>query len=188
MGTEKCPFCGQEIDAGAGRCFFCGSKLDEESVEERLEQLQKQQKTESARKIRYPLVVEVLLIVILICTTLYYAPSIRRRSTRGEGLSESSTVRLKAKVTFTGSRFIISNNDSFDWENVKLEIVSGTIGNGFSLNVPKISAGEAYTVGAKEFVKKDGTNFNPYVMKPQSFWIRCGTSGKENGSYLAGWK
>ena len=189
MGTEKCPFCGQEIDAEATRCFFCGSKLDEESVERRLEQLQRQENLESAKKTRNPIALEVIVVIILICVALFHGtPGRRKYSFSDVGPSDSSTVRLNANVTFTGTRFVISNKDSFDWKNVKLEILSETIGNYFSLRVPKISAGETYTVGAVEFSKKDGIRFNPFTMKPKRFWIRCDTPNRENGSYLAGWK
>lgn len=189
MGTEKCPFCGQEIDAEATRCFFCGSQLDEESVERRLEQLQRQENVEFAQKTRNPVALEVIVVIILICAALFHGtPGRRKYSSSDAAPSDSATVRLNAKVTFTGTRFVISNNDSFDWENVKLEILSESIRNCFSLRVPKISAGETCTVGATEFSKKDGASFNPFTMKPQRFWIRCDTPNRENGSYLAGWK
>jgi len=189
MGTEKCPFCGQEIDVEATRCFFCGSQLDEESIEIRLEQIQIQEKVESAQKTRKPVALEVIVVIILICAALFHgSPSRKKYSSGDAGPSDSSTVRLNAKVTFTGTRFVIYNNDSFDWKNVKLEILSESIENCFSLRVPKISAGETYTAGAAEFSKKDGARFNPFTMEPKRFWIRCDTPNKENGSYLAGWK
>jgi len=189
MGTEKCPFCGQEIDAEATRCFFCGSQLDEESIERRLEQLQRQENVESTHKTSKPVALEVIVVIILICAVLFHGnPGRRKYSSDNAGSSDSSTVRLNANVTFTGARFVISNNDSFDWKNVKLEILSESIEDCFILTVPKISAGETYTVGAAEFSKKDGARFNPFTMKPQRFWIRCDTPNRENGSYLAGWK
>ena len=188
MGTEKCPFCGQEIDAEATRCFFCGSDLNEESVEKRLEKLQGQRYIESVRKVHIPVVLGLLVVIIFVCAVLFHAPPGRKRSLVSKDLSGSSTTRLNANVLFTGAKFLISNKDSFDWENVRLEIVSGTLGSGFSLKIPKISAGETFKVSASEFTKKDGTRFNPYAMKLQRFWIQCETPSSQNASYIAGWK
>ena len=40
------------------------------------------------------------------------------------GGSGSSSVDLSATVRFTGTQFVITNNDTFDWTNVELEINS----------------------------------------------------------------
>ena len=66
MGTEKCPFCGQEIDAEAIRCFFCGAKLDENSVEKRLEQLYIQEDRRFIRGFDNPVAPKVIAVLILI--------------------------------------------------------------------------------------------------------------------------
>ncbi|HUV66298.1 MAG TPA: zinc ribbon domain-containing protein [Sedimentisphaerales bacterium] len=188
MGTEKCPFCGQEIDAGATKCFFCGAKLDEESIERRLEQLHYQEVLRSARKIRGPVVLEVMVVGILLGIVLFHGVPGGKNPSPLEHRSESSTVRLNAKVTFAGARFVISNNDLFDWENIKLEVVSADFGEPFCLTVTRIPAGGTYTVGAAEFRRNDGTRFNPFSTKSERFWIRCDTPERGNGSYLAGWK
>jgi hypothetical protein len=187
MGTEKCPFCGQEIDAAATRCFFCGAELSEESVHKRLEQLHEQD-ARTARRIRSPVIVGIIVIVILMSIVFFYDTSGRKRISVVDNQKQSSTVRLKAKVTYPGARFIISNNDSFDWVNVKLEFVPDSTEDRFSLRVPSISARETYTAAAAEFSKKDGTRFNPYETKPRKFWILCETPTGEGGSYEAGWK
>ena len=187
MGTEKCPFCGQEIDSAATRCFFCGADLNEESVHKRLEQLHIQD-VRVARRIRNPLLIKIVIVLIMVGVVFFYDTSGRKRIPVVDNPYQSSTVRLKAKVTFPGARFIISNNDSFEWKNVKLEIISETTEDRFSLKVPNILAGETYTAAAAEFLKDDGIRFNPYTMKPKKFWILCDTPTRENGSYLAGWE
>ena len=183
MGTEKCPFCGQEIDADATRCFFCGSELDRESVDKRLEQLQKQDS--SRRKVHSPGALVAVVGIILIYAVLFRGTSGVKRPPAVESQSERSTVQLNAKVTLAGARLTISNNDPFDWDSVELEIVSETAGDHFSLMVPKISAGETHTASATEFSGKDGTSFNPYTMKLDRVWVR-GETPSGIGSYLAG--
>jgi hypothetical protein len=192
MGTEKCPFCGQEIDAEATRCFFCGSLLDEESIERRLEQLHHQQDIKLARKVRNPVVLEVLVVVILLGMILFHGTPGKHPSLPDNLLQRplsGSTIHLNAEVTFSGAQFVISNNDPFDWENVRLEAVSTDSAEPFCLTVSQpIRAGDTYTVRTAEFRTKEGIRFNPLSMKLERFWIRCDTPERKNGSYLAGWK
>ena len=186
MGPEKCPFCGQEIDADATRCFFCGSELDRESVDKRLEQLQIQENMR--RKVRSPGALVAVVVIIWICAVLFRGTSSVKPPPTVEGQSEHSTVQLNAKVTFAGGRLSIYNNDPFDWDNVKLEIISKTAGDPFSLIAPKMLAGEKYTVNAAEFSRNDGTSFDPHTMKLHRFWVRGETPDRRNGSYLAAWE
>ncbi len=97
-----------------------------------------------------------------------------------------SYVDLNASVSFTGTQFIITNNDSFDWRNVELEINPGLLKSGYKLKAGLMSAGESYTIGAMQFAKRDGERFNPFAIKPQSMSIFCDTS-KGRGSYSGKW-
>jgi len=85
------------------------------------------------------------------------------------------TVDLNASANFTGEQFVIVNNDSFDWTNIKLEVNSETLKSGYILNADKMISGETYTVGAMQFTKKDGTKLNPFIVKPLNFSIWCDT-------------
>lgn len=94
-----------------------------------------------------------------------------------------SQVNLDASVEFDGAQFTVTNYDSFDWTNVKLE-VNGP--GGYVLNTPKMLAGETYTVGALQFAKSDGTRLNPFTTKVQEISIECDTP-KGHGLYLGKW-
>jgi len=96
-------------------------------------------------------------------------------------------VNLNASVRFTGTQFVITNNDTFNWRNVKLEINPGLLKSGYKLNVALIKAGETYKIGAMQFAKGDGTRFNPFLTKPQSISISCSTP-KGEGFYSGGWE
>lgn len=95
-------------------------------------------------------------------------------------------IDLNASVRFTGTQFVITNNDSFNWTNVELEINAGVLKGGYKLNAGLMNAGETYTVGAMQFAKGDGTRFNPLMTKPQSITISCDTPEGE-GFYNGKW-
>ena len=188
MGPEKCPFCEQEIYTEAKKCFFCGASLDRNSIENRIDQLCKQEEIKHISRVEIPLAVKIIVFIILVCTVLFLGRSRFKPSLTNVVSAQGSIVSLNAEVTLSGSHFIITNNDSFDWTNVELQILSDYIGNNFITVIPKISKGQKLSVRATEFTKKDGTSFNPYTMKSQGFRIRCDTPVKENVSYHAGLK
>jgi hypothetical protein len=104
----------------------------------------------------------------------------------GTGESGSSSVDLNANIRFTGSQFIISNKDSFDWTNCKLEVNPKMLGSGFEHEGASLRAGETYSVGALQFANSDGQRFNPFTHKPQAFSIYCDTP-RGKGFYYGGW-
>ncbi len=101
---------------------------------------------------------------------------------------QTSTVDLNAAIRFTGSQFVISNNDNFDWTNVKFDLNRpGIFSSGYVFNTARIEAGNTYTVGAMQFAKDDGTRFNPITTKAQKLWISCDTP-RGTGLYSGKWQ
>ena len=182
MGTEKCPFCGQEIDTAATKCFFCGAELNEVSIHKRLEQLHMQD-LQTTRRVRDHFLVKVIVIIILACVVFFYGTSDKKHISDVGISARPSTVILSAKVTFSGEQFVVSNIDSFDWKNVKLEIIPESVGETFRLSVQFILSGETYTADAVKFINNDGVRFDSDKMKPRKFRILCDTPAGESGSY-----
>ena len=100
---------------------------------------------------------------------------------------ESTIPELNANVFFDGAQFVITNNDTFDWTNVEMELNYEGLKSGYTYNYHLIEAGYTYTVGALQFAKGDGTRFNPFTMKPRKFSIRCDTPGGRS-SWYGGWE
>jgi hypothetical protein len=94
-------------------------------------------------------------------------------------------IDLNASVQFTGTQFIIRNNDDFDWTDVRLVVDMGVL-SGYTFKASVLKAHGTYKVGAAEFVKNDGLRFNPFERKPQTFYIGC-TTPQGGGSFLTGW-
>ena len=110
-----------------------------------------------------------LLLVVVIVSVTFLAD---RENAKTETKSEQTQGRtLKAAVNFDGSQFIIRNNDSFDWTNVRFKLNSGIIRDGYTLKVNRIEAKTTYRVGALQFSESDGTRFNPFTMKPKTIFI-----------------
>jgi hypothetical protein len=82
---------------------------------------------------------------------------------------------LKAFVQLSGTRFIITNLDSFDWRYVKMEISGGSSSGGYSLDRPLIRAGEVYRIEATEFFDPVGNRFDLNQIKPRRFSICADT-------------
>ncbi|MBA7554873.1 hypothetical protein ES705_47509 [subsurface metagenome] len=106
----------------------------------------------------------------------------------GDDEEETSYISLNASVKFTGTQFIIKNDDNFDWLNVKMEVNGSLLKSGFILETNRMGAGESYTVGALQFAKKDGTRFNPVTYKPKKFDISCDTPEGENAFWNGSWE
>ncbi|OHB81992.1 MAG: hypothetical protein A2Z38_05235 [Planctomycetes bacterium RBG_19FT_COMBO_48_8] len=92
--------------------FLLWAELNEESVHKRLEQLHKQD-ARLARRVRRPIAVGVIVVIILISIVFFYDTSGRKRISDVDNSGRTSTVKLNAKVFYPGARFILSNNDSF---------------------------------------------------------------------------
>ena len=101
--------------------------------------------------------------------------------------TKPSYVSLHASVNFTGTQFIIANNDNFDWIDVKMEVNGSFLKSGFILKTNRMEAGNTYNVGALQFAKNDGTRFNPVAYKPKSFTISCKTPNGEDAFWSGGW-
>ena len=128
------------------------------------------------------------LAIIIIVVSIVIITSLKQPSEQeSKAPPEPLYIDLNASVRFTGTQFIITNNDSFDWRNVELEINPGLLKSGYKLNAGLMSTGETYTVGAMQFAKPDGTRFNPLSVKPQSISISC-DAPKGKGFYSGKWK
>jgi len=100
----------------------------------------------------------------------------------GSGDTKNTTTDLKASVRFTGTQFVITNNDSFDYINAKIEVNDHYTITGYTLK-----SGEIYTVGMMQFADDEGNRFD-IMKKPQRFSIWCDLPDGNKGFYYAEWK
>ena len=126
-------------------------------------------------------------LVIIIVIVLAVLISSINSGKRSPSPPPPEDITLNAAVSFNGTQFIVQNNNAFDWTGVELEINSGLIKSGYSLNANVIKAGQTYSVGAMQFAKSDGTRFNPFSTKPLGIFISASTP-KGKGYYSGKWR
>ena len=88
----------------------------------------------------------------------------------GSDDEKTTSCELNVSVEFTGTQFIVTNNDNFDYYEAQLEV-----NNKYKL-FGTIRAGQTYTVGLMQFADTDGNRFS-LMQKPQTFSIWCNNNG-----------
>lgn len=107
-----------------------------------------------------------------------------KRDTQTAETASPATIDLRASVRFTGTLFIVENNDAFTWYDVKMEINGGAFTSGYILETPAMAAAKSYTAGAMQFAKPDGTRFNPWKVKARNFAVHAKTDRGEDGYWF----
>ena len=192
MALKKCKECGHEVSTKAKACPNCGARIGRSSAVGCLTLT----------------VILVLMFVVVgracnksiertteVTTPVSTGESPPQKGTKSQQTTQrdasrksSSVANLKASVRFTDTKFMITNNDVFDWTNVKMEINGGLIRGGYVLKHPVMEAGQTYTVGAMQFAKGNGERFNPFTMKPNKFDIYSRDDrGIAKGLWIGGW-
>lgn len=94
---------------------------------------------------------------------------------------------IDATVRYAGGSFIVSNNNGYDWHDVKLKVNFPLGGDGYYLNLSQIAAHDTISVSASRFANGQGERFNPWTQKPRKFAVRCNTPNGREG-YYANWE
>ena len=199
----KCPLCGFENEEGSKFCKNCSEPLsklkiskDNPYFKKTKNRIEKEEKIRAEAKLKAEKDIKqkeqkkqgmgflIFLGLIIIFAFIIFSGG----DGENEKESQPSSIYLNASVRFTGTQFIIENNDNFDWLNVKMEVNGSFLKSGFILKTDRMKAGETYTVGTLQFAKKDGTRFNPVTYKPQKFDISCDTLKGEDAFWAGGWE
>lgn len=109
-------------------------------------------------------VVLILILSIYLCSV--FSPS-----------KKQSTPELNANVRYSGTQIIIKNNDSFSWDNIKIELNAGLLDSGYYYEGGSIAAGATATIGILNFAKSSGERLNPLSIK-----VRTATVGADTPS------
>jgi hypothetical protein len=122
-------------------------------------------------------------VVVGLFILLFLFMYMRNTGTSNQVVStERTQPKINAKVQFDGKQFVITNLDTFDWSDVKLEL-----NDTFTLTAAVIRANSTYTVGAMQFSDTRGTRFNPFTMKARELSI-CANTANGLACYVGGWE
>lgn len=187
MALVKCPDCGRDISDQAPACPHCGRPATSTAQTSAVASSE----PSSQKKKSSPAAVGCLgclgLVVIVGVISVLGESS---RSTDTSAPSAPSTpdvIELNAAVRFTGTQFVIRNNDTFAWTNCELEVNPKMFSSGFEYAAAVLAAGEQYSVGALQFANGEGKRFNPFEFKPTSFSVACDTP-RGRRFYYGGWE
>jgi len=74
--------------------------------------------------------------------------------------------QTQASVNFTGTQFVITNKNDFDWDRVEI-----IVNEKYRYEVGGMEAGLTYEVGAGQFTDSKNNRLNPFEIKPAEIRI-----------------
>lgn len=187
--TKRCPSCGKDVSPAANFCPHCLNPTRGFSPQQVVAFPTPASSPRPVREEWTPakIVAGIVFLVIVLAFVLCVTDTDKKHELTSSGIGNAPPVpHLKAIVRFTGTQFIVTNTDNFDWTDCTLEVNPGMVSSGFELHATRIGGGETYTVGALQFAKPDGTRLNPFTVKPQSVGIACGTPAGRT-TFFGGW-
>lgn len=92
--------------------------------------------------------------------------SIGQTGKEKRGREKSQT---QASVNFTGTKFIITNTNDFDWNRVEI-----IVNEKYRYEVGGMKTGSTYEIGAGQFTDSKNIRFNPFEVKPAEIriWVK----------------
>ena len=157
--TQKCPSCDETISAKAKRCPHCRHDLRNWFQ-------------------RHPILT--FFIIIFFLVSVLSSASQNPGSQNGKSTTPKPERKdtFMASVNFTGTEFVISNLDKSPCQNARMKVNGQYTLEGYNLesaldSTVKTGTATVYRVGAGQFVKGDGSRFNPFTTKPLDFNIYC---------------
>ena len=94
----------------------------------------------------------------------------------GKSVKRRVSSLIKASVNYTQTHFVVTNNDTFDWQNIKMELGVDGYDDPFIFKTETIMAGKTCMVSRMQFVSEDGIKLGMSNAYPETFSISCKTS------------
>jgi len=99
----------------------------------------------------------------------------------------SVPLTIKTVNGYTGSIFYVTNENSFDWQNITFSINDSGISSGYYYYLGELKQGQSRDINLDEFATTDGTRFNISNMEPLTLKIEVFNSLGQSGTYYGSW-
>lgn len=193
---KKCPYCAEEIQDAAIVCKHCGRDLRSGAPSRHAPIQAAPPKRQTSVAAWGCLVVLILFGGLVVLAWIGSTMRPQRAPSSSSGTPPSSTTTptapaadpdLPARVNFTGTQFVITNEGKLPWTGTKADLNGGILSSGYTYQIGTVEPSAKLTIGAMQFAKSDGTRFNPFQMKPQKFVLTATMNGKI-AVYVGGWQ
>jgi hypothetical protein len=87
------------------------------------------------------------------------------------GTYTNAANQLKVSIQYDESQLRITNNDNFEWKDVRLVIIAYS--SDYKLNIPNIMPHAEMSMNLNQFAKDDGTKFEPSYLHQSEFYINA---------------
>lgn len=93
-------------------------------------------------------------------------PRTEKTNTDNSKIVKEANKQTQAKVNFTGTQFVITNANDFDWEEAEI-----IVNEKYRYKTGLMKSGSTYKVGAGQFTDSKDIRLNPFEVKPQEIRI-----------------
>lgn len=107
-------------------------------------------------------------LIVLLAIGFLSSLSTPRRDTKNtsSNVVKEASRQTQAKVNFTGTQFVITNANDFDWEEAEI-----IINEKYRYKTGLVKSGSTYEIGAGQFIDNKNARFNPFEVKPQEIRV-----------------
>jgi len=107
-------------------------------------------------------------LIVLLAIGFLSSLSTPRRETKNtnSSVAKETSRQTQAKVNFTGTQFVITNANDFDWEEAEI-----VINEKYRYKTGLMKSGSTYEIGAGQFTDSKDNRFNPFETKPQEIRV-----------------
>lgn len=97
------------------------------------------------------------------------APKTGTKTEQKSEVQKEVRKQTQARVNFTGTQFVVTNANDFDWEEAEI-----AINEKYRYKTGLMKSGSTYEIGAGQFTDRKNIRFNPFEVKPTEIriWVK----------------
>jgi hypothetical protein len=117
----------------------------------------------------------IAVVIALVILAVIFSSSQHATTSSSSSSSAVGAPNLTARVTFTGVRFTVENQDFFDWTDCDFSLNPHGLSLGYRLKTSGIKAGKSAAINSLDFADSDNRRFNPLGFKVETLYLECET-------------